>query len=94
MAFDFESLDYLATDRKFNAYLANFRELPLEKVRQHQHGGKFIDVLKGRLALRVGSDFEYIDAGVSLYFDSTVAARLCAGGEQALQRVGDYGGVG
>src|SRR5271166_6752170 len=27
-AFDFESLDYLATDRKFNAYLADFREVP------------------------------------------------------------------
>jgi hypothetical protein len=39
VAFDFESLDYLATDRKFNAYLANFRELPLKKVCQNQHGG-------------------------------------------------------
>jgi transcriptional regulator with XRE-family HTH domain len=71
VAFDFESLDYLATDRKFNAYLADFREIPPDKVRQHQHAGvEFIYVLKGRLALKVGSDFEYIDAGDSLYFDS------------------------
>jgi transcriptional regulator with XRE-family HTH domain len=71
VAFDFESLDFLATDRKFNAYLADFREIPLEKVRQHQHNGvEFIYVLKGRLALKVGSDFEYFEAGDSLYFDS------------------------
>ncbi|MGB2627217.1 MAG: XRE family transcriptional regulator [Candidatus Acidiferrum sp.] len=71
VAFDFESLDFLATDRKFNAYLADFREIPLEKVHQHQHTGvEFIYVLKGRLALKVGSDFEYFEAGDSLYFDS------------------------
>jgi quercetin dioxygenase-like cupin family protein len=71
VSFDFESLDFLATDRKFNAYLADFREIPLENVHQHQHTGvEFIYVLKGRLALKVGSDFEYFDAGDSLYFDS------------------------
>ena len=31
VAFDFESLDFLATDRKFNAYLADFREIPSKK---------------------------------------------------------------
>jgi quercetin dioxygenase-like cupin family protein len=31
---------------------------------------EFIYVLKGRLALKVGSDVEYFDAGDSLYFDS------------------------
>ena len=70
-SFDFESLDYLATDRKFNAYLAEFREIAADKMRLHQHSGVvFIYVLKGRLALKVGSGLEYFDAGDSLYFDS------------------------
>jgi transcriptional regulator with XRE-family HTH domain len=70
-AFDFESLDFLATDRKFNAYLADFREVPSTKIRLHEHTGvEFIYVLKGRLALKVGAGVEFFDAGDSLYFDS------------------------
>lgn len=69
--FDFESLDYPATERKFNSYLADFRAVPGEKVRLHQHPGvEFIYVVKGRLALKIGSSLEYLDAGDSLYFDS------------------------
>ncbi len=74
IAFDFESLDFLATDRKFSAYLADFREVTTEKIRLHQHPGvEFIYVLKGRLALKVGTDLEYFEAGDSLYFDSQLA---------------------
>lgn len=71
VAFEFESLDFLATDRKFNAYLADFCEIASDKMRLHQHAGvEFIYVLKGRLALKVGSNVEFFDAGDSLYFDS------------------------
>jgi len=71
VAFDFESLDFLATDRKFNAYMADFRSVAPEKVRLHQHAGvEFIYVLKGKLALKVGTEQEILDAGDSLYFDS------------------------
>lgn len=70
-AFDFESLDFLATDRKFNAYLADFRSVAAEKVRLHQHSGvEFIYVLRGRLALKVAAEQEILDAGDSLYFDA------------------------
>jgi transcriptional regulator with XRE-family HTH domain len=70
-AYEFESLDYLATDRKFNAYLAEFRSVPKEKTRLHQHAGvEFIYVLKGKLALKVGTEEEVLEAGDSLYFDS------------------------
>jgi transcriptional regulator with XRE-family HTH domain len=70
-AFSFESLDYPATDRKFNSYLADFKSVPTGKVRVHQHAGvEFIYVLKGRLTLKIGQDTEYLDAGDSLYFDS------------------------
>lgn len=70
-AFDFESLDFLATDRRFSAYLADFHAVPPDKVRIHQHPGvEFIYVLKGRLNLRVGAEQEILDAGDSLYFDA------------------------
>lgn len=70
-AFDFESLDFLATDRKFNAYLADFRAVAPDKVRLHHHPGvEFIYVLKGKLTLKVNCDLEYLEAGDSLYFDS------------------------
>jgi len=70
-AFDFESLDFLATDRKFNAYLADFRDVPDNHVHVRQHPGvEFIYVLKGKLALKIGDGQEALDAGDSLYFDS------------------------
>jgi transcriptional regulator with XRE-family HTH domain len=70
-AFDFETLDYLATDRKFNAYLADFLAVAPDKIRLHQHAGvEFIYVLKGRLALKVGAESQHLDAGDSLYFDA------------------------
>jgi len=70
-AFEFESLDFLATDRKFNAYLAEFLPLAPEKIRLHQHPGvEFIYVLKGTLALKVGTDVEQLETGDSVYFDS------------------------
>jgi transcriptional regulator with XRE-family HTH domain len=71
VSFDFESLDFLAVDRKFNAYLADFRSVPPAKLHVHQHAGvEFIYVLKGRLSLKIGTEQEILDAGDSLYFDS------------------------
>ena len=71
LAFEFESLDFPATERKFNSYFAEFRPVAAEKVRLHQHQGvEFIYVLKGRLALKVGTDTEFLEAGDSLYFDA------------------------
>jgi transcriptional regulator with XRE-family HTH domain len=83
-AFDFESLDFLATDRKFNAYLAEFRGVAPAKIRMHQHTGvEFIFVMKGRLALKVGADMEYLDAGDSLYFDSLLPHGYSRDGSKA-----------
>ncbi len=85
IAFNFESLDYLATDRKFNAYLADFESIAAEHVRLHQHPGvEFIYVLKGKLTLKVGAKQEFLETGDSLYFDaqlphgySRVGAKTC-----------------
>ena len=71
VAFDFEALDFLATDRRFNAYLADFRTVPAGEIRVHQHSGvEFIYVLKGKLGLKIGAEQEVLEAGDSLYFDS------------------------
>lgn len=81
-AFQFESLDYPATDRKFNSYLADFRSIPQEKMRVHQHSGvEFIYVLKGRLALKIGQDTEFLEAGDSLYFDAQLPHGYSRAGE-------------
>ncbi len=83
-AFEFESLDFLATDRKFNAYLADFLEVPAEKIRMHQHPGvEFIYVLKGTLALKVGTTVENLEAGDSVYFDSQLPHGYSRGGTKA-----------
>lgn len=70
----FECLDYRATERKLSAFLADFQEVAVEKLKPHQHAGiEFLYVLKGSLTLKIaGEDFllEYEDA---IYFDSAVA---------------------
>ncbi len=72
VSFFFESLDFTAVERRLNAYYAEFEPLPPEKARPHQHAGvEFLYVLKGQLALRVADEDQFLDAGDSVYFNST-----------------------
>src|SRR5690242_15283240 len=72
-AYTFESLDYLAHDRKLNAYLAEFNALPDEKLRAHHHaGGEVIYVIEGALEVRIGSTVQHLEEGDSMYFDPAV----------------------
>ncbi len=83
----FECLDYRATERKLSAFLADFQELPAEKSKPHQHAGvEFLYVLKGSLALKIGSDEYVLEAEDAIYFDSAVqhsyrrrGAKACTG---------------
>lgn len=69
----FECLDYRANERKLNAYLADFQDVPPEKNKPHQHAGiEFLFVMKGSLTLKIGSDEYPLDAEDAIYFDSTV----------------------
>lgn len=69
----FECLDYRATERKLSAFLADFQEQPLDKIKPHQHAGiEFLYVLKGSLLLKIGSDEYLLDAEDAIYFDSAV----------------------
>jgi quercetin dioxygenase-like cupin family protein len=69
----FECLDYPATERKMNAFLADFQSLPQEKNKPHQHPGiEFLYLLSGKLRIKIASDEYELDQGDSIYFDSGV----------------------
>ena len=72
-AYEFESLDFAAVERKLNAFLADFSDVPLEDLRPHQHaGGEFIYTLRGTLGVVVNGEEHVLAAGDSMYFDPTV----------------------
>ena len=83
----FECLDYRATERKLSAFLAEFQEMAPEKVKPHQHPGiEFLFLLKGSLAIKIGSEEFVLEAEDAIYFDSAVqhsyrrrGAKQCAG---------------
>jgi transcriptional regulator with XRE-family HTH domain len=73
ISFEFESLDYPASNRKTNSYLARFAPVDLKKLRDHQHAGsEFLYILKGTLALRIGGEDQVLETGDSIYFDSSL----------------------
>ena len=72
-AYRFESLDFPATERRFNSYFADFYPVPVAKMRLHEHSGvEFIYVLQGTLSVHAGEDAHVLKAGDSMYFDSGV----------------------
>jgi transcriptional regulator with XRE-family HTH domain len=72
-AYRFQSLDFPAVERPFNAYFAEFMPAPANRLKAHQHpGGEFLYVLAGTLALRFGDDEHQLREGDSIFFDSTV----------------------
>ena len=73
VAYRFESLDYAATERRFNTYLAEFFPVDAAKQRPHEHAGvEFIYVMQGALGLQIGAQEYVLEAGDSVYFDATV----------------------
>jgi len=69
----FECLDYRATERKLSAFLAEFQDIPADKLRPHQHAGvEFIYVIKGSLTLKIASEEFQLEAEDAIYFDSAV----------------------
>jgi transcriptional regulator with XRE-family HTH domain len=72
VAYRFESLDFPATERRFNSYYAEFLPAKDDELRPHTHPGvEFIYTLAGRLAVRIDADDHVLAAGDSVYFDST-----------------------
>ncbi len=83
----FECLDYRANERKLSAFLADFQELPPEKLKPHQHPGvEFLYLMSGSLTVKLGSDEYQLEAQDAMYFDSAVphtyrrrGSKECAG---------------
>ena len=83
----FECLDYRATERKLSAFLADFQDVPPEKIKPHQHAGvEFLYILKGSLAIKIGSEEFLLQAEDAIYFDAAVqhsyrrrGSKPCAG---------------
>jgi transcriptional regulator with XRE-family HTH domain len=72
IAYEFESLDYSAVERRLNGYFVEFLPVSAEKRRLHQHtGGEFIYVLGGTLCVQIGGEEHRLEARDSIYFDSS-----------------------
>lgn len=84
IAWEFECLDFTATERSLNAYWVRFHKPA--RPRPHQHdGAEFIHVLKGDLALHVGDDALELEAGDSIYFDSSQPHHYAAVGASSCE---------
>ncbi len=67
----FASLDYAATERRFNSYYADFPLQGADTLRPHSHAGvEFIYVLEGTLRVQIDEEPHELEAGDSMYFDS------------------------
>jgi transcriptional regulator with XRE-family HTH domain len=87
-AFHFESLDYAAVERRFNAYYAEFLPVAPDKRQPHAHGGaEFIYVLKGMLNVHIGTDEHALGQGDSIYFDSSIPHSYGRGGARACSAI-------
>jgi transcriptional regulator with XRE-family HTH domain len=73
VAYRFESLDFPATERRFNSYYAEFFPVLPDRLRPHTHPGvEFVYALQGSQSIHIGADEHVLDAGDSMYFDSSV----------------------
>jgi len=73
ISFHFESLDFVAVERKLNGYYVEFQTLLPGTSRMYHHAGvEFLSVLRGKLEMRIGTEDNVLDSGDSIYFDSRV----------------------
>jgi transcriptional regulator with XRE-family HTH domain len=69
----FECLDFLAENRKLNAYYAEFEASEQSHAHRHEHAGiEFLYVTSGKLALEIGEDEPELAEGDAIYFESSV----------------------
>jgi transcriptional regulator with XRE-family HTH domain len=80
-AYRFASLDYGATERRFNSYYAEFFPVAAERLRPHSHAGvEFIFTLQGVLHMHIDGETHALRAGDSMYFDSSRPHAYSRGG--------------
>lgn len=79
-AYFFENLDFPVSNRRFDAYYAQFLQVPASSIRPHAHPGiEFVYMVAGKLLLRVGDAEHVLASGDAVYFDSTVPHSYCGG---------------
>ena len=87
-AYEFESLDFRAVERRLNAYFAEFLPARDGMPMLHQHpGGEFIFVLGGTLAIQVGTEEHVLQSNDSMYFDSSVPHGYARRGRRACRAI-------
>jgi transcriptional regulator with XRE-family HTH domain len=73
VSYTFESLDFPATERRFNSYLATFGAPQTGKAEPHTHeGAEFVYVLSGSLALTIAGEEHVLETGDTVYFDGSL----------------------
>lgn len=85
-AWEFECLDFAATERKLNAYLSIFHDVARPRAHQHD-GGEFIHVLKGALLLKIAGDEHTLHDGDSIYFDASQPHAYSSAGARACEAI-------
>lgn len=73
VVWEFECLDFTATERRLNAYRVRFIKAT-GMLRTHEHpGAEFLHLLHGRLAIAIAGTEHVLSPGDSIYFDSAQA---------------------
>ena len=73
VAYRFESLDFPATERRFHSYYAEFSAVDPGQLAPHAHpGAELIYVLTGTLSVHIDGAEHALEAGDSMYFDSSL----------------------
>src|SRR5436305_6971024 len=64
IAYNFESLDFKAVERKLSAFYAEFEPIAADKPRPHQHPGvELLYLISGNLDLTIGSETFKLESG-------------------------------
>ena len=72
-AYFFESLDFVANERKVNSYLAEFEPVEAKDLTMHERPGEeLVFVLSGILIIQIAKEEHMLCAGDSICFDSSV----------------------
>ncbi|HUF48337.1 MAG TPA: cupin domain-containing protein [Vicinamibacterales bacterium] len=70
VAYQFESLDFPATERPMSAYYVEFEPDVASKPHQHE-GAEVIYVIDGKLGVTINDEETVLRKGDSMYFDSS-----------------------
>jgi len=87
LSYLFESLDFPVTDRKMEAFFAEF-PIQSKPSEPHRHqGAELIYVIKGQLVINVDGEDVTLDAGDAMYFDPSAPHSYRRGGRSSCSAI-------